>query len=546
MRTTLRVLIPSLLLLTWTFAVQAAQPLRVGLSGNYLPLHGIEGGRLVGLEVDLARALGEQLGREVSFVNPKAFSMSSLSALRAGKVDISLNSVTITAARAETVSFTRPYVTLRYRLAAPPGTSISSLGALTGRVALPSGPTLEAARAAMPKATLLEAGSPHEAVGMLLRGEADYVCNEDVGLLLSIGDTDLVLAGPAFGESPLGIAAPLGQADPFDHALAAIEPQLRGLIDKWSPGVQKAQAKENLVTVKDSFNRVISPDNESLLYSDVLTIKGETSADCSKITVQARNPDQGISTDYTLSKYKLGQTAYAYNVRKDYGNIAVGHNYYSFTAHCGGRNLVSEIVLYFHEDEAGEIDMAEVGKPVVYLYPQQELQVRVAPRPEHGVTYVEPELLEDGSWQVLAHPDGSILDPRDGQLWPYLFWEGNARFDPPEAGFVVARQDLEPFFAHKLALLGLAPQEIEDFLGFWIPALQGAPYHLFSFLPLQLLERHMPLDVEPAPDTLIRVYFDHLPLPAALVFPEQQLQPGPERVGFTVVEWGGRLDRARP
>ena len=47
MRTTLRVLIPSLLLLTWTFAVQAAQPLRVGLSGNYLPLHGIEGGRLV-------------------------------------------------------------------------------------------------------------------------------------------------------------------------------------------------------------------------------------------------------------------------------------------------------------------------------------------------------------------------------------------------------------------------------------------------------------------------------------------------------------------
>src|SRR5688572_17050353 len=48
----------------------ATQPaLRVAMAGNYLPLHGLRGGILVGYEVDLAYALGKELGREVEFLD---------------------------------------------------------------------------------------------------------------------------------------------------------------------------------------------------------------------------------------------------------------------------------------------------------------------------------------------------------------------------------------------------------------------------------------------------------------------------------------------
>ena len=46
----------------------AAPPLRVGVSPVFPPMVFKQQGQLVGIEVDLARAVGEQLGRAVTFV----------------------------------------------------------------------------------------------------------------------------------------------------------------------------------------------------------------------------------------------------------------------------------------------------------------------------------------------------------------------------------------------------------------------------------------------------------------------------------------------
>jgi len=48
----------------------------------------------------------------------------------------------------------------------------------------------------------------------------------------------------------------------------------------------------------------------------------------------------------------------------------------------------------------------------------------------------------------------------------------------------------------------------------------------------------MPLEINPQPDTLIRVIMDYKPLNNPIVVSEQQLTT-PTRSGFTVVEWGG-------
>ena len=48
----------------------------------------------------------------------------------------------------------------------------------------------------------------------------------------------------------------------------------------------------------------------------------------------------------------------------------------------------------------------------------------------------------------------------------------------------------------------------------------------------------MPLEINPVPDTLIRVMMEYKPLNREIKVVEQQLVT-PERNGFVVVEWGG-------
>ena len=50
------------------------------------------------------------------------------------------------------------------------------------------------------------------------------------------------------------------------------------------------------------------------------------------------------------------------------------------------------------------------------------------------------------------------------------------------------------------------------------------------------------LQIDPAPDTLIRVFMAYRPLKAPQTVPPQTLT-APRREGFTVVEWGGALVR---
>jgi hypothetical protein len=49
----------------------------------------------------------------------------------------------------------------------------------------------------------------------------------------------------------------------------------------------------------------------------------------------------------------------------------------------------------------------------------------------------------------------------------------------------------------------------------------------------------MPLDISPKPDSVIRITMDFKSLDNYIKVKEQELKT-PERIGFTVVEWGGR------
>ncbi len=185
------------------------------------------------------------------------------------------------------------------------------------------------------------------------------------------------------------------------------------------------------------------------------------------------------------------------------------------------------------------VPQAECGKPVIYLYPQTTTKVAVRLDPQGGFTASEPSY--GTGWNVFAQPNGQLTEISTGKNYPYLFWEGRgAVYQQPQKGFVVVKSQVEDFLQEKLTLLGLNEKERADFLDFWLPRMQSAPYYFVTFLGNSAMNAIAPLEIFPKPDTVIRVLMDFSPLEEPISVEGFNIKT-PERKGFTVVEWGGVL-----
>jgi len=91
-----------------TTAIKPPAELRVGISPNYPPIAFEEDGRIVGVEVDLAEKLGQELPTKVTLVKTDWDDL--LPSLRDGKIDVEMSGVSITERRSEKVRFTDPYL----------------------------------------------------------------------------------------------------------------------------------------------------------------------------------------------------------------------------------------------------------------------------------------------------------------------------------------------------------------------------------------------------------------------------------------------------
>ena len=181
-----------------------------------------------------------------------------------------------------------------------------------------------------------------------------------------------------------------------------------------------------------------------------------------------------------------------------------------------------------YEDECAE-------KPVIYLYPERETEVTVRLDYAGRRTCTSPAY--NGGWRVLARPDGTLTD-ESGQTYSYLYWEGvnGAEYDFSE-GFCVAGSDTAAFLEDALSRLGLNRREANEFIVYWLPRMEANPYNLIAFQSDAYTDTAK-LSIEPAPDTLLRVFMAWKPLENAVNVPPQSLV-SPERTGFTAVEWGG-------
>lgn len=190
-----------------------------------------------------------------------------------------------------------------------------------------------------------------------------------------------------------------------------------------------------------------------------------------------------------------------------------------------------EIKTGFAEEHA-----IHVAKPVIYLYPEFEMNVKVRLGEENELTCVYP--FYNNGWDVLAKPNGDLVDLNTGRSQYCLYYESLGGYEMTNEGFVVKGEDTISFLEEKLAVLGLSEREANEFIIYWLPKLESNNYNYIRFATMEEIENNMGLEIMPQPDSLIRVVMVFKGLEEPIEVNEQVLTT-PERVGFTVVEWGG-------
>lgn len=97
------------LVITFATALSAEPPLRVGMELQFPPFEmRDQKGQPAGVSVDLAEALGASLGRAVEIQNLPFDGL--IPALKTGRIDLILSSMTATPERAASIDFSEPYL----------------------------------------------------------------------------------------------------------------------------------------------------------------------------------------------------------------------------------------------------------------------------------------------------------------------------------------------------------------------------------------------------------------------------------------------------
>ena len=114
-------------------ALRAAEPpLRVGMELSYPPFEmRDESGAPSGVSVEIARALGDSLGRAVDIQNLPFDGL--IPALKTSKIDLILSSMTATPERAQAIAFSDPYLRTGLCLLVGEKTGVKSIADLAGR-----------------------------------------------------------------------------------------------------------------------------------------------------------------------------------------------------------------------------------------------------------------------------------------------------------------------------------------------------------------------------------------------------------------------------
>ena len=234
-------------------AVRSQGTLTVAADATYAPNEfiGSDGHTVVGMDADLADALGQVMGLRVDVVN--ATFDTIIPGIVSGKYDLGMSSFTDTKARQQTVDFVTYFSAgTSFYVKSSGGPNITSLGDLCGhKVAVEKGTTQQAdvqaqatkCKAAGKPAVSLEIFNDQNAVNLALSsGRADVAMADSPVAAYQVKQSNgtFKLSGQPYGTAPYGIAMPKnnGMAKAVQAALKVLVANgtYNKILDKW--GVQ--------------------------------------------------------------------------------------------------------------------------------------------------------------------------------------------------------------------------------------------------------------------------------------------------------------------
>jgi glutamate transport system substrate-binding protein len=171
-----------------------------------------QSGEVEGFDVDLGRAIAEELGVRPKFV--EAISDNRIPFLEQGTVDLILSTMTINAERDTEIDFSEPYYIARGRILVPGDSNIKGLEDLSGNsVCTALGSTYEETiREEAPDADLQLVDTYSECLERLQNGSIDAISTDDVILTgMIIQDDSLKMVGDPLTTEPYGVGIKQGQ-----------------------------------------------------------------------------------------------------------------------------------------------------------------------------------------------------------------------------------------------------------------------------------------------------------------------------------------------
>lgn len=198
-----------------------------------------------------------------------------------------------------------------------------------------------------------------------------------------------------------------------------------------------------------------------------------------------------------------------------------------------------EVEAYTKEVYRATCDSMVAYKPIIYIYPQSDMDLKIKLGNSNNLIYTYPKY--NNEWNVHVSSDGNIYDYDTNRNYYGLYWEAYDNYElDMSTGFVVKGNDVVKFLEEKLEILGLNEYEINEFIIYWIDKLESNEYNFISFRSIDDINRTMPLIIDKEPDTLIRIMMDYKKLDKRIKVKEQELTKV-ERNGYTIVEWGGKI-----
>lgn len=228
---------------TWP-QIEASGVLRVGVDPTFPPFAAADGPDTLGLDIDLARALAEELGLEPRFTH---FGYDGLyDALATGQVDVLISALVVAPERTADVAYSDAYFDAGQVLIVTQGSAVAGMADLDRRtVAVELGALghveAQAWQRRLPGLAVMTVGSVDEALAAVAAAEADAALVDAVGGRLYLRDhpgSGLIRLDPPVATEPYAIAVRIGDRTLHSRlnealALLAGSGRLEEIIGHW-------------------------------------------------------------------------------------------------------------------------------------------------------------------------------------------------------------------------------------------------------------------------------------------------------------------------